>query len=39
MTANKRHVIFQCGHAIVAVQPMVKEILDWLDSYLGPSRS
>jgi dipeptidyl aminopeptidase/acylaminoacyl peptidase len=33
---RKRHVIFESGHAVIAIQPMVKEILDWLDTYLGP---
>ncbi len=33
---QKRHVIFESGHAVTAVQPMVKEMLDWLDKYLGP---
>jgi formylglycine-generating enzyme required for sulfatase activity/dienelactone hydrolase len=34
--ADKRHVIFETGHAVVTVQPMIKEVLDWLDKYLGP---
>ena len=33
---DKRHMIFETGHAIVTVQPLIKEILDWFDTYLGP---
>jgi dipeptidyl aminopeptidase/acylaminoacyl peptidase len=36
--ADKRRVLFETGHAIVAIQPMMKEILDWLDRYQGPVR-
>ena len=36
--ADKRHVIFETGHAVVTLQPMIKEALDWLDRYLGPVR-
>jgi predicted esterase/predicted Ser/Thr protein kinase len=36
--ADKRHVIYDTGHAVVFVQPMIKEVLDWLDRYLGPVR-
>jgi dipeptidyl aminopeptidase/acylaminoacyl peptidase len=32
---RKRHIIFESGHAVIAVQPMVKEILDWFDTHLG----
>lgn len=32
---DKRHMIFETGHAIVTVQPLIKEILDWFDRYLG----
>jgi predicted esterase len=34
--ADKRHVIFETGHAVVTLQPMIKEVLEWLDRYLGP---
>jgi serine/threonine protein kinase/dienelactone hydrolase len=34
--ADKRHVIFETGHVVVTIQPMIKEVLDWLDKYLGP---
>jgi formylglycine-generating enzyme required for sulfatase activity/dienelactone hydrolase len=34
--ADKRHVIFETGHAVVTQGPMIKEVLDWLDKYLGP---
>ena len=33
---DKRHMIFETGHAIVTVQPLIKEVLDWFDTYLGP---
>ena len=33
---DKRHLIFETGHAIVTVQPLIKEVLDWFDTYLGP---
>jgi eukaryotic-like serine/threonine-protein kinase len=33
--ADKRHVVFDSGH-VVPLQPAVREILDWLDRYLGP---
>jgi dipeptidyl aminopeptidase/acylaminoacyl peptidase len=35
---QKRRVVYESGHAIVAIQPMMKEILDWLDQHLGPVR-
>jgi pimeloyl-ACP methyl ester carboxylesterase len=31
---DKRHVIFDSGH-VVPRQPAIREILDWLDRYLG----
>jgi len=33
---DKKHVSFEGGHIPVTIQPVVKEILDWLDRYLGP---
>ena len=33
---DKRHMIFETGHAIVTVHPLIKEVLDWFDTYLGP---
>jgi hypothetical protein len=33
--ADKRHVLFDTGHAVPRI-PMIKEVLDWLDRYLGP---
>ncbi|HKB11258.1 MAG TPA: hypothetical protein VKD69_11400 [Vicinamibacterales bacterium] len=33
--AAKRHVMFDSGH-VVPLKPAVREILDWLDRYLGP---
>ena len=32
---HKDHKIFEAGHAIIPIQPMIKAILDWLDRYLG----
>ncbi len=32
---DKRHVLFDAGHAVPRA-PKIKEILDWLDRYLGP---
>jgi len=32
---DKRHAVFDTGHA-PPNDPMMKEILDWLDRYLGP---
>ncbi len=32
---HKQHTIFETGHAIIPIQPMIKGILDWLDRYLG----
>jgi hypothetical protein len=35
---RKRHVVFHSGHVVLSQQrsQVVKEILDWLDRYLGP---
>jgi hypothetical protein len=33
---DKRHVLFEGGHAPVQIQPVIKETLAWLDHYLGP---
>jgi len=32
---HKRHVVFEAGHAPPRVE-LIKELLDWLDRYLGP---
>jgi len=32
---DKRHAIFETGH-VPTSHPMTKEILEWLDRYLGP---
>ena len=32
---DKRHVLFDSGHDIPAA-PMMKDVLEWLDRYLGP---
>ena len=33
---DKRHVVFESGHIPPQHDPMIKEILDWLDRYQGP---
>jgi len=33
---DKRHVLFEGGHLPPRIQGVIKEILDWLDRYLGP---
>jgi cephalosporin-C deacetylase-like acetyl esterase len=33
--ADKRHVVLESGHGLPPV-PFFKEVLDWLDHYLGP---
>ncbi len=33
---DKRHVLFESGHAGHPMHDLMKEILDWLDRYLGP---
>ncbi|MFH1755287.1 MAG: hypothetical protein ABIA59_06245, partial [Candidatus Latescibacterota bacterium] len=34
---NKRHVLFETAHSIHGYRhEMIKETLDWLDTYLGP---
>jgi eukaryotic-like serine/threonine-protein kinase len=34
--ADKRHVVFEGGHIPPRPNDIFKEILDWLDRYLGP---
>jgi len=34
---DKRHVIFESGH-VPPADLVIKEVLDWFDRYLGPSR-
>ena len=34
--ADKKHVTWEGGHIPVTIQPVVREVLDWLDRYLGP---
>jgi len=36
---DKRHVIFEGGHAPLKIQVLIKDILDWLDRYLGPVKT
>ena len=36
---DKKHVIFEGGHAPLRVQVIIKDILDWLDRYLGPVKT
>ena len=33
---DKRHFVHEGGHIPTRFQPIIKEILDWLDRYLGP---
>jgi formylglycine-generating enzyme required for sulfatase activity/pimeloyl-ACP methyl ester carboxylesterase/predicted Ser/Thr protein kinase len=33
---EKKHVVFEGGHIPPRLQPIIKEILDWLDRTLGP---
>jgi eukaryotic-like serine/threonine-protein kinase len=32
---DKRHTVFESGH-VPPNDLLIKEVLDWLDSYLGP---
>ena len=36
--SGKRHVLYQGGHGVFGVRrsEMIREMLDWLDRYLGP---
>jgi tRNA A-37 threonylcarbamoyl transferase component Bud32/dienelactone hydrolase len=34
--ANKKHAVFEGGHIPARQQEPIKEMLDWLDRYLGP---
>jgi tRNA A-37 threonylcarbamoyl transferase component Bud32/pimeloyl-ACP methyl ester carboxylesterase len=36
---DKKHIIFEGGHAPLRIQPLIKDILDWLDRYLGPVKT
>ncbi|MGE5715198.1 MAG: protein kinase domain-containing protein [Acidobacteriota bacterium] len=33
---DKRHDVLESGHVVPRTPPIIKEILDWLDRYLGP---
>lgn len=33
---HKRHVLFDSGHISPRIQDLIREVLDWLDRYLGP---
>ncbi len=35
---DKKHVIFEAGHADLPLREVIRESLDWLDRYLGPVR-
>jgi dienelactone hydrolase len=37
-SAQKKHAVFEGGHIPVKPQEPIKEMLDWLDRYLGPVR-
>jgi dipeptidyl aminopeptidase/acylaminoacyl peptidase len=34
--ANKRHVVYDAGHDPLPRSQIIREILTWLDRYLGP---
>ena len=34
--AQKRHVVYEAGHAPLPRSQMIQESLAWLDRYLGP---
>jgi formylglycine-generating enzyme required for sulfatase activity/cephalosporin-C deacetylase-like acetyl esterase len=36
---HKRHVVFDAGHGNFPRSEMIREVLGWLDRYLGPVRS
>jgi pimeloyl-ACP methyl ester carboxylesterase len=36
---DKRHYVFEGGHIAPRIEPIIKEILDWLDRYLGPVKT
>jgi hypothetical protein len=36
--ADKRHVVFESGHAL-ALRDIARQMLPWLDRYLGPVQS
>ena len=36
---DKKHIIFEGGHAPLRIQSLIKDILDWLDHYLGPVKT
>jgi predicted esterase len=36
---DKRHALFEGGHLPPTMHGIIKEMLDWLDRYLGPVRS
>jgi eukaryotic-like serine/threonine-protein kinase len=33
---DKRHVILDCGHSLTNFHDVIKEVVPWLDRYLGP---
>jgi dienelactone hydrolase len=37
--ANKKHAVFEGGHIPTRRQEPIKEMLDWLDHYLGPVKA
>jgi hypothetical protein len=36
---DKRYVLFESGHAGYPMHDLIKEVLDWLDRYLGPVKN
>ena len=35
---QKRHAVLEGGHAPADIRGLIREVLDWLDRYLGPVR-
>jgi hypothetical protein len=35
---QKRHAVLEGGHAPADIRGLIREVLDWLDKYLGPVR-
>jgi formylglycine-generating enzyme required for sulfatase activity/dienelactone hydrolase len=35
---QKRHAVLDGGHAPADIRGLIREVLDWLDKYLGPAR-
>jgi len=35
---HKRHVVYETGHGPFPQNALIREVLDWLDKYLGPAK-